>query len=110
MAATRPVRAAAAASKEPGGMTLHAIEKRKLKGSSVPAPSTSPAPSPAPALAPSPAPAPTPSPAKKADGALEIERLMGTQRKANGKLEARPLPSPPILPQKALCTPRFCLV
>ena len=27
MAGTRPVRAAAAASKEPGGMTLHAIEK-----------------------------------------------------------------------------------
>ena len=35
MVATRPVRAAAAASKEPGGMSLYAIEKRKLKGSSV---------------------------------------------------------------------------
>ena len=53
MAATRPVRAAAAASKEPGGMSLYAIERRKLQGSSVPAPSPSPAPAPAPAPAPS---------------------------------------------------------
>ena len=36
MAATRPMRAAAAASKEPGGMSLYAIERRKLKRSSVP--------------------------------------------------------------------------
>ena len=96
MAATRPVRAAAAASKEPGGMSLYSIERRKLKRSSVPAASPSPAPSPAPAPAPAPAssPAPTPSPAKKADGALEIDKLLGKRRKADGKLEARACPSP----------------
>ena len=39
MAATRPVRVAAATSKKPGGMTLYAIERRKLRRSSSPAPS-----------------------------------------------------------------------
>ena len=92
MAATRPVRAAAAASKEPGGMSLYSIERRKLKRSSVPAASPSPAPSPAPAPAPASSPAPTP--AKKAGGALKIDKLLGKRRKADGKLEARACPSP----------------
>ena len=35
MVATRPVRAAAKQAKEPGGMTLHAIEKRKVSNAAV---------------------------------------------------------------------------